>query len=143
MTSVSLRLACVLGKSPQRIQQIQPCLTDLVFDDGDGRVGVARAALRVNHFDVGRRAGAKADIRDLEHLGGLRRRVARALQHTLAAADAFVGRADLGRGLAFAALNVTSDCCNAAWRSRRRPFRAPESNKGIETWSDAASWLQA
>ena len=88
---------------------VQPGLADLVFGDRDGRVGVARAPLGVDRLDVRRRARAEADVGGLERLRGLCRRIARALEHPLAAADAFISRADRDRASRSAALSVTSD----------------------------------
>src|SRR4051812_19554576 len=52
-------------------QQLEACASKRVFGDTDGGVGVARSSLGVDHLDVGRRAGAKTDVGDFDHLSRL------------------------------------------------------------------------
>ncbi len=93
-------LTVLLGKSSERRQQIQPRLADLVFRDRNRRIGVARAALRVDDVEVRRRACPVADLRDVEHLRRFLSRGTAAVEHLLAAPHALVRSTDLGSRLA-------------------------------------------
>ena len=57
-----------LWKPPERGQQLEARAAERVFGDADGGVRVARAALGVDHLDVGRGAGAEADVDDVDDL---------------------------------------------------------------------------
>ncbi len=61
----------LLRKPSERDEQIEARLTDAILGDGRGRVGVAGPPLRVDELDVGRGAGAKRQVGDLQHFGGV------------------------------------------------------------------------
>jgi hypothetical protein len=87
------------GEEPERRQQIEPGAPQHVFGDGRGRVGVAPAALGVDHLDVGGRARAEADVDDVHDLLRLVGGRARARQSALRARDGRPRRPHFRSGL--------------------------------------------
>jgi len=67
----------------------------LILRDGNGRIGIARAALRVDDVEVRRGASPVADLRDVEHLRCFLSRGTAAVEHLLAAPHALVRSTDL------------------------------------------------
>src|SRR5687768_18471673 len=63
--------AGALRETSCRDEQLEAGLADGVLGDHRRRFGVARAALRVNHLDVGRRAFAEGDVGNLDDLACL------------------------------------------------------------------------
>src|SRR5256885_6302501 len=57
-----------LWKAAKRQEKVESGAAERVLGRGNGRVRIARAALGVNHLDVGRGAGAETDVDDIHHL---------------------------------------------------------------------------
>src|SRR5262245_1649274 len=76
-----------LWESSERVEELQARTKQPIFGDRDGQVVVARGSFGVDHFDVGARAGAEADVRVVDALMRLARRGPGARQAPFAAGD--------------------------------------------------------
>src|SRR4249920_3182960 len=68
----SARQRCSSRKQPERRPEIEARPPQGVLGQHDFEVGIARATLGVDDFDVGGRPGTEADVDDVHDLLGLR-----------------------------------------------------------------------
>src|SRR5712691_9069093 len=88
-----------LWETSQRQKKIESGAAENVLGGRHGGVRVARAALGVNHLDVGRGPGAEADVDDVHHLLPLIGSRPRACEAALAARDRLARGTHLRRRL--------------------------------------------
>ena len=112
----------LLREPSQRGQQIEPRAPHRIFRHRGRRIRIARLALRVDHFEVRRRAGFERERRDLQHFVRLLGRRAQAVERALACCAPFPARAALPIAPESAApVSASRDALKSASRNALQP----------------------